>query len=564
MGSRLILSWMIAAMLVLSGTGSVLADTIRGTVYSDDNGNGRRDRGEAGIEGVVVSNQIEVTTTNADGRYELPARDPMVVFVTQPDGYRVPVNDDNLPRFHYVHDSDGSDRDVDWHFRPISPTGELPESVDFPLLPWEHPRRFNLIAMADPQPRTDREIDFVRDDVASELVNTDAALAVVLGDIMFDDLALFERQNRVFSVLGCPVWYVPGNHDINFEAPDDASSLETFKRIYGPTYYSMNYGDVHFMTLENVHYNGRGANLDPDRYKRGGGYSRGLGDTQLGWIEEDLKHVPMDKLIVINTHIPVAHFVADGVDDDIRDEMEGDRQALFDLLEGRRYILILSGHTHTNDHVHIDHRHGWHGEEPIHQHVVATVSGTWWQGPLDERGIPIATMRDGGENGYVVYTFDGTDYACRFKAAGKDDEFQMRIMLEEQYQASNHGGVVYEMPGVQGTHIRQEQLYSTNVVVNVFNGAEWDKVWLRVDDRTPVELTHTIRYDPYFMELKMRAEHEAAAFEMGFWGKQRSSHIWQGDLPEDLEPGVHTLHVRWEDQFGQVWDATRVFEVTAP
>jgi hypothetical protein len=60
---------------------------VTGVVFLDRNGNGVADAGEPGIEGVAVSDQVQVVTTDRDGRYSLSARGYGLVFVSQPDGY---------------------------------------------------------------------------------------------------------------------------------------------------------------------------------------------------------------------------------------------------------------------------------------------------------------------------------------------------------------------------------------------------------------------------------------------------------------------------------------------
>ena len=58
------------------------------------------------------------------------------------------------------------------------------------------------------------------------------------------------------------------------------------------------------------------------------------------------------------------------------------------------------------------------------------MSGSWWSGPFDERGIAISDQRDGTPNGYHVLEVDSTDVSVRFKAAGKPADFQMRVMYD--------------------------------------------------------------------------------------------------------------------------------------
>src|SRR5690606_37532753 len=154
---------------------------------------------------------------------------------TKPSGWRTPINAHNLPRFFYHHRPKGS---PPLRFGGIAPTGELPASIDFPLVPHEEPDDFQVVFFADPQPYTLQQVDYVANDVVQELIGTDAAFGVTLGDIVGDDLNLFEHINAATSRVGIPWFNVIGNHDLNFDAADDVESDETFRRIYGPNYYS--------------------------------------------------------------------------------------------------------------------------------------------------------------------------------------------------------------------------------------------------------------------------------------------------------------------------------------
>ena len=116
----------------------------------------------------------------------------------------------------------------------------------------DEPDTFEVLVFGDPQPRNDKEIGYIRDDVVAEVITTKAKLGIAMGDIMYDDLSLFDRYNSVISQIGIPFYNVPGNHDRNYDASDDAHSLETFKYYFGPAYYSFEYGKVHFIILDDV------------------------------------------------------------------------------------------------------------------------------------------------------------------------------------------------------------------------------------------------------------------------------------------------------------------------
>ena len=69
--------------------------TARGVVFHDENRNRVRDAGEDGLPGILVSNQREVTTTDADGRWRLSVSEDDVVFVVKPRGWMTPVGTGN-------------------------------------------------------------------------------------------------------------------------------------------------------------------------------------------------------------------------------------------------------------------------------------------------------------------------------------------------------------------------------------------------------------------------------------------------------------------------------------
>ena len=63
------------------------------------------------------------------------------------------------------------------------------------------------------------ELRHLARDVVEELIGTDAKFGVTLGDIMFDDLSLFEANNALIALIGIPWYNVIGNHDIEVALP---------------------------------------------------------------------------------------------------------------------------------------------------------------------------------------------------------------------------------------------------------------------------------------------------------------------------------------------------------
>lgn len=512
----------ILALILLFGSG-VTAQTAKGTVFEDANKNLKLDKGEKGVPGVLVSNQKDVVQTNNKGQFTLPIEGDAVIFITKPAGYQLPVNEAKIPQFYYVHQPKGS---PELKFGGVAPTGTLPKQINFPLFKVEESDTFDVLAFSDPQTRNNNEISYLRDDVVAELVGTNAACAITLGDIMYDDLSHYDRYNRVMAQMGIPIYNVPGNHDENYDAPGDEYSLETYKRHFGPNYYSFDYGKVHFIVLDDVEYLGKNAEGRPR-------YQGRIVEKELAWLENDLKFVPEEMLIVLTMHIPI--FSGEGTEPAINII---NRDALFKILEGRKNILALAGHMHTLEHHFLDETPGWTRENPIHQIICSAAAGAWWSGMKDERGIPVADQSDGVPNGYHVIQFKGNQYTQYFKAASRGRDFQMRF--------SSPTGI-----------IQKSALDTTQIIVNIFDGSERSTVTCIIDDLFPLEMKRTKMPDPFTEKTYARQKDS-----MPSWLRAGvSTHIWTCTLPGDLKPGVHRIVVQTTDQFGQSHQAAHIFEM---
>ena len=222
----------------------------KGVVYHDTNENRVRDADEKPLPGVRVSNGSQIVSTNEQGQYTLPVDDDTTLFVIKPRSWRTPVNADQLPLFYYTHKPGGS---PDLKYGGVPPTGPLPDSVDFPLYPQQEPEQFKALLFGDPQPRDQKEVDWITHDVVEGIIGkTDASFGVTLGDIAFDNLETFEQLNRSIALIGIPWYNVIGNHDINYDARTRRHANETYERVYGPSYYSFDHGPVHFLVLDDV------------------------------------------------------------------------------------------------------------------------------------------------------------------------------------------------------------------------------------------------------------------------------------------------------------------------
>lgn len=485
---------------------SVLQPAATGSVFHDLNGNGRRERSEPGIPGVLVSNSREIVETDAQGNWSLPVDDDTIFFVIKPNDWRTPMDAHNVAKFYYVHKPSGS---PEVRFGGVKPTGPLPASIDFALSPREEPRQFTAAFLGDTQPYTMDEVQYTIHDVTKELKGTEHRFATVLGDVVGDNLDLLPPLIEGLGKIGLPFYYVMGNHDIDFDVPSDEHSDETWNRLLGPTYYSFNEGGVHFMVLENVEYKGQGN-----------GYESALGAEQMEWVRNNLARVPKDTLVVAMMHIPLTQ--------------TKEKDEILRLLSQFENSMSLSAHAHTQTHLFMEHQHG----KPHHHLVTATICGSWWRGEKDSFGIPISMMRDGAPKGYAILEFDGNRLTQRYKATGLDPREQMSIWL----------------PAEVGE--------GSEVVVNVYNGSPRCKVEMRVGETMGwVPMERVERVDPYYAALKqLEAEEKLPATGRTLPGADNSAHLWAGQLPK-MPAGTYRLDVRVTDLYGRTHSSSRVYTV---
>lgn len=520
-------------LLVLLGgflisTGLFAQSTVKGTVYNDLNQNGKKDRREQGIPEVAVTNGVEVVLTDAKGRYELPIGDDQIISVIKPTGYAVPVNDDYLPQFFYIHKPAGS---PDFDFTGVAPTGKLPKSVDFGLTESEESENFSAVLFGDPQPYTLQEVDYFARAAVADLMTREKEVpfGLSLGDIVGDDLDLFKPYIQAVKKAKIPWYNLMGNHDLNFDAEQDHLSDETYEAHFGPANYAFNYGKVHFIVLDDVLY--------PDP-RDGKGYWGGFREDQMQFVENNLKTVPKDYLVVLAFHIPWSEPSGDPFRD-------ADRERIFRALKDFPHTLSLSAHTHLQRQDFLGPQQGWLQEEPHHHYNVGTTSGDWYSGVLDQNNLPDATMRDGTPQGYAYLNFKGNKYTIDYQVIGESPEHRMNIF----------------MPKVV-THGRNT---SAGIYVNYFLGGEKDKVSYRVNDGQWNTMSRVSDYDRNYMQevYKWDLSEELRPGRRGS-NPVRSTHLWRGSIPARITPGEHTVEVKVEDMFGRTFTETQTYRLVQP
>jgi hypothetical protein len=489
---------------------------VRGYVYDDANRNGKKDRREKGVANVAVSNGREVVLTDIEGKYVLPVDDDNIIFVIKPAGYRIETDEYNLPRSFYIHKTGGSPA---LQYEGVKPTGKLPASLDFALIKYDEPEAFTALVFGDSQVYNENEIKYFEQGIVDDAKTlTTPVFGITLGDLVGDKLSLHPLYKDAIKKIGLPWYNVMGNHDMNYDAKADSLSDETFEANFGPANYAFNYGKAHFIVLDDILY--------PDPVD-GKGYLGGFRNDQLTFIQNDLQYVATDRLIVVCMHIPL-----NTGNNAFRDD---DRKKLFHFLDNYPDVLVLSAHTHYQVQHFTGKANGLNREKPLHEYNVGTSCGDWYSGVFDEKGIPVATMRDGTPKGYALLTVDGNQYKTDYKVAGQSADYQINL-----YCPKINASVIF---------------------ANFFMGDDSSTVEYCVDGGEWKKMNKTEDYDPAYYHYMQEWDYiEDVRPGRRPSNPVRSTHLWRAGIPSNLPAGKHTVEVRATDRYGRTFSTSSRYE----
>jgi hypothetical protein len=513
------------AALVLSATSCRNIDEptaapgqVTGIVYLDANENGTWDgRSDKPLKNVAVSNGRDVAITDKNGVYTLPLLDNCAIFVIKPRGYRFPTDKKNTPQFYRLNMPTGA---TGTRYTGLDATAPITGAVNFPLYLNSEPDEMKVLVFGDTQPRDDREIEYIEKDILAGVVGTGGSFGITLGDIVFDNLDIYDHLTGAIASTGIPWIYVPGNHDLDFTGDTQTDAMGSWYHTFGPDYYSFTWGPAHFVVLNNIRW------LVDTTGRR---YRTGLGSDQLEFFKNEIERIGRDQLLVILTHIPFSQSTA------WYDDTE--RTAFMDQLAKHPNSVTLAAHTHRHYHHLLDSTDGFYGAEPHHMISVGTTCGSWWTGAPDEYGIPHSMMADGTPTGYSWLHINGNDWKLQWQGARRPVEFQMHI---DAPSAITEGDM---------THV--------TVTANVFNALPTAKVRMKIAPGDKwITMNNVIRTDSVLHRVIEREN------ELGIvpWRKlsrpAATPHLWEADVDvSSLSPGVYMITVessdRWYDYTGR-------------
>lgn len=252
--------FLLSALLAIA---SSLSASYTGRIFVDKNQNGIWDKGEKSLQGIKVSDGLNVVETDQDGTYTLPghARERFI-FITTPSGYKT----------------------MNRHYHRIE-TGK--DSYNFGLLPYDAGIRkdgsHQFIHISDTEIfNTTHHEDWVGN-VRDYAANEQAAFIIHTGDICYEKgmkkhIHLMNTEN-----MNVPVFYCIGNHDLERGKYGE----EIFENIYGPVYYSFDVAGVHYIVTPMPYGDARPAYTTED---------------VCNWLRNDLAHIKPGTPIMVFNH----------------------------------------------------------------------------------------------------------------------------------------------------------------------------------------------------------------------------------------------------------------------
>ena len=493
------------------------------------------------MRGVVVSNGFTCVQTDTKGNYELPYNSATkFVYFTVPADCEAPTHSatDNTACF----------------YRQVV---DSVKRYDFQLtrMPRGKEKSYKLIVIGDPQvtnaygpyfqgPNDNAvrksDIDRFTDETMANIKKTLASLpddmpvyALSMGDnVQYYGGYNEKLEGQMRAVLGSTrmrTFSVIGNHD------QDGKAL--FKRkweeAWGPTDYSFDRGNVHYVCINNVIYYRGGAYYQPGE----------LTDEQMAWLESDLSLVPKNKMVVLSYHIPFTfgnRTLKPNPNDMGKGHYASNRlEKILLMLDKFKGYQLFCGHTHfaINNEIELNGRQ-------VLERCHAAACGDIWQSNLNIDGVP---------NGYYVYSVKGNKIDdCYYKGTRWDKSRQMTLFLADTDFNGESYAADWNLPRGKGI-----------IVANVFNA---DSGWqlFAIENGVKTEMTR-LQKTPCQDAFAVGYHHKYVKSNPYNFLSKRSGYLkmkhWYFYQPKDPKAIVTIVA---KDRYGNTYTETSDKVVTEP
>jgi hypothetical protein len=354
-----------AALLMVCGVAQ--ARKVTGKVVS----------GKEKLQKVIVTDGENFTQTKKNGTFSFEINDDAeFVYIVTPAGYAADWSS-GVPAFYQR--AEGKDNFV------------------FDLIETDRSGNYSMITVSDPQTKTVKHISQFAATPVEELAETaskleGAVVGVVLGDVLWDKLNLYDDYKKEIVRTGIPFYPVPGNHDHELEAQGDIRTTAIYRKAMGPENYAFYLGKDLVIALDNIIY---------DTQKK---YEEGYAPHVLAWVAGLMEHVSEDTDLYVVQHGTVFRW------------FEAERwvvsaEEFFNIVRGHK-VTFISGHTHISNNMNY--------EENIVEHNIPAICGSWWD---------TYYCTDGSPSGYKVYTSKDGKVEWYYKSLGKDKDYQVEFFM---------------------------------------------------------------------------------------------------------------------------------------
>ncbi|MCM1503021.1 MAG: calcineurin-like phosphoesterase family protein [Bacteroidales bacterium] len=389
--------------------------------------------GSTRLKDVVVSDGVEVVRTDENGIYQFKSEKKNgYVFVSVPSGYET-VSDGILPKMHQL----------------LKQSADVAERVDFNLVESGDQTSHTMLVFGDIHlaNRTNDAVQFrafindVNDWIAANPGKK--VYGLTLGDMTWDIYWVNNKADLNYyleaanGIKNLQIYHTIGNHDHSCYLSGDFGSAGPYRETVGPTYYSFNIGNVHYVVLDDIVADNTGNVNDPSS---GRNHSASLANDNIEWLKKDLAFVPKTTPIVVTMHAPLYN------DNSSNTVSVKNGSALVNVLKPYSEVHVVTAHTHkmyNADKLSVDH---------IYEHNSGAVCATWWWTGKNYPGIHIG--QDGTPGGYRIMDVKGNDFKWVYKPTGASTQMQFRTYdgnsIDLSYEkaipnASDAGKVVYAL-----------------------------------------------------------------------------------------------------------------------
>ena len=469
--------------LLLGCVAYAQAPNVTGTVFSS---------GGLPIEGVVVSDGLNCTQTDAGGRYALTSdlTSRRFIFISVPSEYEIPSRH-GQPRFFKRIDRFQKEVKADFVLEPR-------------IIPATH---HTLFIQGDPQIRNygvDGSAEAYGSIVIPDIIRMRETVAtpcygINLGDLVYNDMNAYPAYVDHTARTGVTTFSVIGNHDHD-QTTILSDSLGTvyFEMYLGPTCYSVNIGNIHYVFLDNILYGRENASKT---------YKLGLSDEIAHWLKEDLSYVPDETTVMICAHSQLFK----------KRNSFSTRSKNYAAYEKElsrfKRVYSWAGHSH---HTYI---YDYDGSE---QRTIRNLTAITVARSTGALRLNKLFNKDGTPQGYMVVDVDGDDVSWHYHSCGKGRDSQMRVYSPSRTQ-------------------------SGYVMANVWT---WDEAWgpvewwengVKIGEMEPCE-----EFDPDYVDLYATVPRKAIR---KYCAPIKSFHMFR----IKPSPGVKSGEVRVTDRFGTIY-----------